>query len=94
MNLLGYIANEKATYYSRIGLESLVKVHNMRRSLQFIRKPEMMKNLQPFRPCALDGKQEENPKQIESPRDLTDIQLSENFKPWSSIAVAGKPAEE
>jgi hypothetical protein len=41
---------------------SLVKVHSMRRSLQFIRKPEMTKTFATFGTCVLDDKREKNPR--------------------------------
>jgi hypothetical protein len=41
---------------------SLVKVRSMRRSLQFIKKPEMTKLLATFGFCPLDDKREKNPR--------------------------------
>jgi len=54
--------NKKDTTIPGLDSTSLVKVHSMRRSLLFIRKPEMTKTLATCGTCALDEKGEKNPR--------------------------------
>jgi hypothetical protein len=53
---------KKTPIIPRLDSKSLVKMHNMRRSLQFIRKPEMTKQIATSGTCALHGKREKNPR--------------------------------